>query len=212
MSAALQTKGTKACKEAGKSDPQLREKKKRNWFSHRASRLAGLAFFVSLVVALTKVDLHPNLGSDPYQCPSSQGTMMCPLSAKELNSWMLLPGGSARSSNCTQHSVSVLLLVHRGIFLAFEPGCAFWVSYFYTLTHCHVLGAQGQLQNVTLPYHLNWKSPPIISWNPSLAFKTSNLGFPLTSLMMALLSLNPLLCSPIKCVGLSGLHSPLTLW
>jgi len=29
MSAALQTKGTKACKEAGKSDPQLREKKKK---------------------------------------------------------------------------------------------------------------------------------------------------------------------------------------
>ena len=29
MSAALQTKGTKACNEAGKSDPQLREKKKK---------------------------------------------------------------------------------------------------------------------------------------------------------------------------------------
>ena len=152
---------------------------------------------------MTHTSLPPHMGQ--WCSPFCKGTQLL-----EALAWRS-PWRSARSSNCTQHSVSVVLLVHGNIFLAFEPDCAFLVSYFYTLTHHHVLGAQGQLQNVTLPYHLNWKSPPIISWNPSLAFKNSNLGFPLTSLMTALLSLNPLLCSPIKCVGLSGLHSPLTL-
>lgn len=90
--------------------------------------------------------------------------------------------------------------------------CLFSFLLLHFNSYCHVFRVQEKLQNATSPYHFNWKSPPIISGNPSLALKNTTLGFLSPLWWLSFFLWIPPLYSPIKWVGLLGLHSPLTLW
>lgn len=130
----------------------------------------GLLPFAALVAATTKMESysiqHPNLSRHPGESPSSHGTLMLLLSAEVLSSGILLPGGDPEELP----KASTLLIIQflfqswstQVFFLLLDTALSSLLFLRFN-SDDHVFGAQGKLQNGILPYHLNWKSPHILS-------------------------------------------------
>ena len=88
------------------------------------------------------------------------------LSAEVLSSGILLPGGDPEELP----KASTLLIIQflfqswstQLFFLLLDTALSSLLFLRFN-SDDHVFGTQGKLQNGTLPYHLNWKSPHILS-------------------------------------------------